>query len=191
MGTQIMTLGAPAGEAATPNYFLKGGIFPSLNAQTALTSFTTAATAGSFSLPAGLMNSVGKTFRVKGYGTYTTSGGQTPQITVSLLIGASTVASSESAATTASATTMPFSFEFTVTTATVGTTGTDEAHCTLTLTLGTTAAVAAAVYPDTNTSAQPGGGYDHTVANAVAIQFAATSTLASLTLRSATLEILN
>jgi hypothetical protein len=166
------------------------GFAGALNVQTAITTVTTAQTLGSVVLPAGLMNVAGRTLNFCASGTYTTTGGQTPAITLSAKVAAVTPVSVVSAAVTASAATMPWRFCGSITTAAIGATGTDEAHAALNINLGAGAAAAAvSTYLDTNTAVS--STYDHTAANTLAIQLAAGSTLASATLRQVTWNVVN
>ncbi len=106
----------------------------------------------SFPIPAGALNTVGRTLRISGAGLYTTRAGQTPVVTVKVKLGSLTLLSWASAATTAAATDMPWNFAIDITTAVVGASGTLEAHGNLVFNLGTTPGVDSNVVPDTNTA---------------------------------------
>lgn len=107
----------------------------------------------SFPIPAGALNTVGRTLRVSSAGLYTTQAGQTPVVTVKVKLGSLTLLSWASTATSAAATDMPWNFAVDITTAVVGASGTLEVHGNLVFNLGTTPGVASDVIPDTNTAA--------------------------------------
>jgi parallel beta-helix repeat protein len=125
------------------------------------------------SLPADTLNTTAKGIRIYAEGVYTTNAGQTPTFTISLKLGSVTLVPIASAATTASATNMPWSAEFYAVTVTTGASGTMEAHGKFTMTLGTTATAAAAVYSDTNTAVS--SAIDLTAANTLAVRCAFSS----------------
>lgn len=154
--------------------------------QTANTTITTIQVMGTLPFStgagAGFQNAVGKFIVVKGHGFYTTAGGQTPQITITLKWGTVVLSAVQSAATTASATNMPFQFEFVTVVLTTGSSGTVECQGTLRMTLGTTPAAASSLFLDTNTATVT---VDNTAANDMTINITATSTLSSATLRDA------
>ncbi len=106
----------------------------------------------SFPIPAGALNTVGRTLRISGAGLYTTQAGQTPVVTVKVKLGSLTLLSWASAATSAAAADMPWNFAVDITTAVVGASGTLEAHGNLVFNLGTTPGVDSNIIPDTNTA---------------------------------------
>ena len=160
-------------------------------AQTPLSTLTTAQTMFTVALPAGIMNSVGRTLRIWGAGVYTSPGTTAPVFTVSAKIAAVTpVAITAAAVSTTASTNAPFEFLFNITTAATGTTGNDEAHGRFDLNIAAGAPAAAiATYLDTNTAVS--SNYDHTAANTLLIQIAATLTITSVTPRQLTVEVLN
>ena len=106
----------------------------------------------SFPIPAGALNTVGRTLRISGAGLYTTRAGQTPIVTVKVKLGSLTLLSWACAATSAAATGMPWNFAVVITPAVVGASGTLEAHGNLVFNLGTTPGVDSNIIPDTNTA---------------------------------------
>lgn len=98
------------------------------------------------------MNYQGRTFVVVCRGRYTTQAAQTPTLTFKLKLGGVTIVTITSAATTASATNMPWSFECWITTATTGAAGTVQGNGRLQVTLGTTPAAATTTYLDVSTA---------------------------------------
>ncbi|MGH9671446.1 MAG: hypothetical protein ACRD3A_15185 [Terriglobales bacterium] len=116
----------------------------------------------SLSLPAGALNTAGRFAIISGAGLYSTAAGQTPTLTFKVKLctvsgcGSGTVltlASWTTAATTASASNMPWKVNLWLGTVSTGATGTVEGHGQSTATLGTTAGAAAEVRNDTVTAA--------------------------------------
>jgi hypothetical protein len=159
--------------------------------QTALTTVTTAQTMFTFTPGiAGLMNVANKHLRVSGHAFFS-NGATTPAITISLKIGATTVASVVGAANANTNTNAPLEFQFDISTSTIGATGTDLAHGWMN---DSTAAAWAsgtllAHFVDGSTAAT--SGYDHTANNAIAVQIAATAVLTSVTPMDVTYELVN
>jgi len=150
---------------------------------TALTTVTTAQTMGSWTLPAGAMNVQGKRMHIHGQLMFS-NGVTTPAITLSVKIGSSvTPVSVVGAANANSNTNSPVDFDFTIQTTTTGTSGADEAHGCFTNTVAAawSSGTAMAIYCDGNTAAS--STYDHTVANSLQLQIAATAALTSVTMR--------
>lgn len=113
---------------------------------------TTAQNLMNLSVPAGALNRIGRTVKIFGAGVYTTQAAETPTITITVSLGALTLATWVSSATTASATDIPFNFNLDLTTVTVGAAATMESHGNMIFNLGTTAGVDSEIYPDTNTA---------------------------------------
>lgn len=96
-----------------------------LGIQTALTVITTAQTLLSYVFGAGVLNVVGRRFKVSGTAIYATTVGNVASLTIALKLGSVTLATITTAATnTAASTGLPVNFEFTVTTASIGASGT-------------------------------------------------------------------
>lgn len=124
-------------------------VVPSVNI-TAVTATNPSAEADlqTFALPAGSLNVIGKMLRFESAGNYTTAAGQTPTIRYRAYIGSVAVLDFTSAATTASATTIPWKVRGNIICSAVGASGTVEAHGSLFFTLGTTAGADSAHYQD-------------------------------------------
>ena len=151
--------------------------------QTAITTVTTAQTMGSWTLPAGAMNVQGKRMHIHGQLMFS-NGATTPAITLSVKIGSSISPVSIVGASNANTNTnSPVDFDVTIQTTTVGTSGADEAHGCFTNTVAAawSSGTAMAIYCDGNTAAS--STYDHTVANTLALNIAASAALTSVTLR--------
>jgi len=151
--------------------------------QAAITTVTTAQTMASWSLPAGAMNVQGKRMHIHGQLMFS-NGATTPAITLSVKIGSSITPVSVVGASNANTNTnSPVDFDFTIQTTTTGTSGADEAHGCFTNTVAAawSSGTAMAIYCDGNTAAS--STYDHTVANTLALNIAASATLTSVTLR--------
>ena len=136
---------------ATAVEYLSGSLYNSATPITA-TNPSTIADLMAFTLPAGVLSRTGKQLRVCGGGTYTTASGQTPTFTLTYAMAGVAPLAIVSAATTASATTMPWDSCATFTTVTAGASGTVEAGGRFSMVLVTTAAAAAATYLGTNTA---------------------------------------
>jgi hypothetical protein len=159
------------------------------NAQTALSSVTTAQNLFSLPLNAGFQNIVPRTLMICGAGIYTTPGTTAPTMTIQLVEGGITpVAITTAALSTTASTNMPFNFCFWIVTASTGSSGTLEAHGNLNANISAnTPAAAAATYNDTNTAVS--SAINLTAANTLALQVSASSTITSVQLRYATVEV--
>lgn len=149
----------------------------------ALTSVTTAQTMASWTVPAGAMNVQGKRMHIHGQLMFS-NGATTPAITLSVKIGSSITPVSVTGASNANTNSnSPVDFDFTIQTTTTGTSGADEAHGCFTNTVAAawSSGTAMAIYCDGNTAAS--STYDHTVANTLALNIAATAALTSVTMR--------
>lgn len=152
-------------------------------AQAAITTVTTAQAAGSWTLPAGAMNVQGKRMHIHGMLQFS-NGVTTPAITVSVKIGSSVTPLSIVGASNANSNTnSPLHFDGWVQTTTIGASGADEAHGCMSETVAAawSSGTAMATYCDGNVAAS--STYDHTVANTLAINVAASAALTSVTLR--------
>lgn len=159
--------------------------------QTALTNVTTAQTMFTFTPGAAFMNIQNRILRICGEAMFS-NGVTTPAITVSVKIGASITPVSVTTASNANSNTnAPLNFCFSVMTTTTGSSGADEAHGWVSdATAGVWASgTAVSTYVDGNTAAS--STYDHTAANAIAIQIASTAALTSVTPRWVTMELVN
>jgi hypothetical protein len=143
-----------------------GGCSVNTSATTVSANSTSQQNLMSYSMPASLLNTSGKTLRVWMAGVYTTQAAQTPTITIDVAFGATTVASWLSTATTASQTNMPWEAVCYISTASTGATGTVEAHGLMNMRLGS-AAGAGSTFQDTNTAAS--GAIDLTSAQTVQV----------------------
>ena len=151
--------------------------------QTAVTTVTTAQAMGTWTLAAGAMNVQGKKMRIKGYAVFS-NGATTPAITLSVKIGSSiTPVSIVGAANANTNSSAPLPFDIVIQTTTTGSSGADEAHgCMQDATSAAwSSGTAMVTYCDNNTAAS--STYDHTAANALAINIAATAALTTVTLR--------
>lgn len=129
---------------------------------------TAVAIAPAIVIPAGLFNAKGKTWQVYGSGQYVIgAGGGTPTMSIALLVGAVTIGTLVSAATTQGATNN-LNFTFTVTTQTTGTAGTDYVSGDLSIVIGGTSTTAAATdYIISGVAASTA--WDHTLAGNVTV----------------------
>lgn len=147
----------------------------------------TALNGSSVSMPAALMNVVGKTLRIQAYGTYsiTTS---TPTLAIAIKIGSTTLCTATSSATTNGASTLPWYFTGFVTTAATGASGNDESHCKLEVALGASN-TGTTGFIDNNTAVS--SNYDHTAANAITLVGTAAGASNAAQLRTYTVELMN
>ena len=124
-----------------------------LQQQTPLTAITAAQTLFSFASNSWLMNLIGRTLRIKGKLTYSTTSTNVATLTIALLAGTTTLATITTAATaTAAATNLPAEFEFDVKVVATGTGGALQTTGKVLANIGA-AGAAAAVYLDTNVGA--------------------------------------
>lgn len=151
--------------------------------QSAITTVTTAQSLASWTMAAGAMNVQGKKMTIKGELMFS-NGATTPAITLSVKIGASvtpvSIVGASNANTNASS---PLYFEFEIQTTTTGTSGADEAHGRFceTVAAAWSSGTAVVCYLDGQTAAS--STYDHTAANAISLNIAATAALTTVTLR--------
>lgn len=167
------------------------GVF---NAQTAVTTVTTAQTMASLALNANVQNVVGRTLRVCASGVFATAGTTTPTLTFSIIEGGITpwtVTTAATSATAATANQWHFCTEITTasisTSASPSTTGTLEAHGLLAANIGATAGTALSTYADQ--SAAVSSAINLFTANTLAVQVAASGTVTSVQLRQMTIQL--
>lgn len=158
-GSLTITSGTPNGTGdfgaiqivhATSEACSAGGVAASnTTVVTVSANVTTDQSLMAFTVPAKTLNRGGRLCRVRGYGVYSTQAGQTPTLALKVKLGAVTLLTWTSAATAASQTNKPWSFDCDVVTATAGASGTVEAHGTALIQIGSGAAGAdAAVHCD-------------------------------------------
>lgn len=160
-----------------------------INAQTALTTITTAQTLISLALKAGVLNRLARTLTVSGSIIYTTPGTTTPAITLAIKLGSVTLCSIVLGACSSTASTnMPIQFSFELDVASVGASGTIEAHGQVNANLtANTPAAASSAFLDTNTAVS--SAVDLTAAQTLTVTIAANSAVSSAQLRQATIEL--
>ena len=167
----------------------KSGVVASVGAQTALTTLTTIQTAYTKALPAALLSVVGKTLRVKGAGVFTNASGSSALVTLTISVLGTAFVIATAADVITAITNGQFNFEMNFTTVSAGATGTVEAHGVLNIQKSATLTVALQTIADQITAVS--GAIDLTAAGNLLIQFTSSQTLSSLTLRQASIEILN
>lgn len=162
-----------------------------LNAQTALTSVTTAQNLISKALNAGVLNKLSRTLYIQGSLIYTTPGTTTPTMTIAVTLGGVTVCTITTAALSATASSnMPVQFGFYLTVAATGSSGTIEAHGFVNANISAnTPAAAAQNYLDTNTAVS--SAINLTNALTLNVTVAASSSINSIQLRLASIELEN
>jgi len=128
------------------------GVYPPNITPVTNTNPTAATALMTQAIKAGALNVVGKYLYISGAGLYTTAAAQTPTITIAVTLGAVTLATWTSAATTASSTNFPWNFDLFLITQTKGSSGLLESHGIFNVTLGAAAAGAETSYNDVNTS---------------------------------------
>lgn len=166
-----------------------GARFANVGTQTALTAITTAQTLFSQAFGAGVLNTVGRSIRVRGSLVYNTTSTNVATITIALKLGAVTLCTITTAATnTAASTNLPIQFDFTLTVATTGTAGTVNSHGQVTANIGTTAAPNTVIYLDTNVA--PSSAVDLTIAETLTVTIAASAAVPSAQLLSASVDVL-
>lgn len=148
----------------------------------AITTVTTAQTMASWSIPAGAMNVQGKRVRACGELMFS-NGATTPAITLSMKIGSITVASVVGASNANTNANSPLNFCFTAQTTTTGTSGADEAHGWFQEAVAAAWSSGTAIVTYTDGATAASSTYDHTVANTLALNIAATAALTTVTLR--------
>lgn len=167
------------------------------NAQTAVTTVTTAQTMASLALNANAQNVLGRTIRVCASGVYTTAGTTTPTLTFSIIEGGITPWTVTTGATSATASTnLQWSFCTDITTAAISTaaspstTGKLEAHGLLRANVSANLPGAAlTTYADQNTDVS--SAINLFTANTLAVQVAASGTVTSVQLRQMTIEVVS
>lgn len=158
-----------------------------LQAQTALTTVTTAQNLCNIALNAGALNKKNRTLLISGTAIFTTAG--TPQITIALVIGGVTVCSIQTPAIGVAQTNGQIQYTFTVSVVTTGTGATLEAHGMLSVQGGATLAAAVPAYLDQNTAVS--AAVNLVIASSLQVTIASTVSLSSAQLRQQTVEVLN
>lgn len=163
--------------------------FANIGTQTALTAITTAQNLVSQTFSAGLLNTVGRSVRVRGSLVYNTTSTNVATITLALKLGAVTLCTMTTAATnTAASTNLPIQFDFTLTVVTTGTAATINSHGRIAANIGTTAAPVTVIYLDTNVA--PSSAIDLTIAETLTVTIAASAAVPSAQLLSAGVDLL-
>jgi hypothetical protein len=158
--------------------------------QTALTNITAAQVMLSQAIPAGALNLVGRSLRVRGSVIYSTTSTNVATITIGLRIGGVTLCTITTAATnTAASTNLPLQFDFQLTVASTGTSGTINSHGQVTANIGTAAAPVTGIYLDTNTAAS--SAVDLTAAQTISVVILASAAIPSAQLLSASIDVLS
>jgi len=143
------------------------------------------------SITAGLLNSVGKTFRIFIAGVYSTPIASTATITIKVKLGALTLFSATSSANPGTVTNNSWNANIYITTQTAGAAAAFECHGNMVIDLGATPGVADATFSDTNTATV--GTLDSTAAQTLqtTVAFSAGSTSNSSTQRQQLIEAVN
>ena len=161
-----------------------------VGAQTAVTAITAAKNLFSTTLPTGLLNEVGRTVAVDGWGIYSSAGGTTPTISIALVLAGVTLCIiTSSPINTAANTNLPFQVSFQFTVITAGSAGTIECHGNLIINLSANSQAAAPTqFADTNTGVS--GAVNLTTADTLTVTIAASSAVSSAQLRLGSVSIL-
>lgn len=161
----------------------------SLGAQTALATITTAQTAGTFNIPLGFLNSIGKTLRVRAWGIFS-QGAAASVPTFSLLINGVTPWTITTASSSNAITNGQWEVEAYLRTAAIGATGTIESHGVALCQASGTLTTAIPVVADQNTAVS--AAINLLTATNIQLQIAvATNAWTSAQLRLGTIEVLN
>lgn len=158
-----------------------------LQAQTGLTTITTAQTLFTLALLAGALNKTNRALRISGTIVFTVGTG-TPTSTIVLKLGTVTLATITTAALQA-VTNGQLTFEFLVSVATSGSSGTLEVHGSVKAQLGASGTPAIAEYLDVNTAVS--SAVNLTAALNLVATLAASTTMSGATLRQALVELVN
>jgi hypothetical protein len=160
-----------------------------LQAQTALSTITTAQNLFTLAFLAGALNKTNRALRVRGM-VIITNTSASATITIALKLGSVTLITITTAAISTSASNAQLYFDFLISVATSGSSGTLEAHGTVALQLGATnTALITAPYADTNTAVS--SAVNLTSALTLAATIAAGASVSSAQLRQATVELVN
>jgi hypothetical protein len=158
-----------------------------LQAQTALSTITTAQTLFSQAFPAGALNKKNRTLFISGTVIFTVSAG-TPTATIAITLGGVTLCTITTAALAAS-TNGQIQFQFTLSVASTGASGTLEAHGAVSAQLSATLGTAVPQYLDQNIAVS--SAVNLTSALTLAVTIAASTTMASAQLRQGQVEVVN
>lgn len=158
-------------------------------AQTPLTNVTAAQTLYTFPSTSTLLNLLGRSICLSGFGIYTFAGGSTPNLTFTLKYGSTTLATIVSGPlNTTASTNMPFNFEFVFTVAATGSAGSAEVHGQLNINLtANTPAGALSSFSDINAAAITA--LNLTTAQNFTLTVASGNSVSSIQLRQATFEL--
>lgn len=160
-----------------------------LQAQTALSTITTAQNLFTLAFLAGALNKTNRALRVRGMLIFASSG--SVAITIALKLGTVTLITIPTAAISASASNAQLYFDFLISVATTGSSGTLEAHGTVSAQLGATnTAVISAPYGDTNTAVSSAVNLTSALTLAATIA-AASGGITSAQVRQALVELVN
>ena len=165
-----------------------------LQAQTALTTITTAQTLMSLALLAGALNKTNRTLIISGTVIFTNFANASNQITIALKLGAVTLCTISTAASiAASVTNGQLTFCFTFSVASVGSSGTLEAHGGVVAQLSTTLGTALPQYGDQNTALSSAVNLTSALTLAVTIAEGGSGSgaIASAQLRQGQIEVVN
>ena len=176
---------------ATAKTYLSGVLYADATTVVTASNPSSIADLKTFTLPAGVSGVAGKDIRVCGGGVYTTNSAQTPTLTITYAEAGVAPIAIVSAATTGSATTMPWTSCADLITVTAGASGTVEPHGWLKMTLGTTAAAAAAEYLATNTGVSSAFDQTATVLLKMRVTLSSSDSGNSVVQRWMTVELLN
>jgi hypothetical protein len=158
-----------------------------LQAQTALSTITTAQNLFTLAFLANALNKTNRALRVSGAVVFTVSAG-TPTCTIVIKLGSVTLATITTAALAAS-TGGQIYFEFLLSVAASGSSGTLECHGTVQAQLSTSLGTALPQYGDQNTAVS--SAVNLTSALTLAVTIAASTTMASAQLRQGLVEVVN
>jgi len=162
-----------------------------VQAQTALTTITTAQNLFSKALNPGALNKVNRTILISGSVIYTSPGTTAPVLSFAVVLGGVTLCTiTMGAISTTASTNMPINFWFELQTITTGTTATLETHGQVNANISAnTPAAAVTTYNDTNTAVS--SAVNLVSAATLSVTIASTLTLTSMQLRQMTIEVLN
>jgi phage baseplate assembly protein gpV len=158
-----------------------------LQAQTALTTITTAQNLFTLAFLAGALNKTNRALRISGTVIFTTAG--TPTITLSIKLGTVTLVAILTPAIGNAQTNGQMAFEFIVSVATAGSSGTLETHGELTVQGGSALSAGVVQYLDQNTAVS--SAVNLTSALTLAVTLAASTTVSSAQLRQGLIEVIN
>lgn len=158
--------------------------------QTALTAITTAQTLASLTLPAGILNVLQRTLRIRASLVYDTTSTNVATLTLAIKLGSVTVLTiTTDASNTAASTNLPVQLDATIATSLTGASGTVEAHGSVDADLGTATSAAITRYLDGNHAASSAVNLASSLALTVTI--AASAAVPRAQLRQLVIEVAN